>query len=199
MGFLFPVGFAIAAVENEENWSWFLECLRTSLKINDGGTNLVILSDRQKGLLKAISSALPNAIHGFCSRHLLKNVQKEANFEGMDKLFWGLVNANTSAKFQSILNEIKSKSKAAFDYLSGIDPKTYAKFCFPGSRYGFLTSNLAEITNSLLKERRRLPHIGIIHWFYCWIMEKHYERRIAIDSMKGNANCFFREAHCFST
>lgn len=185
MGQSYPVGFGIVAKENEENWTWFLECLEKALNIENGGSALVILSDRQKGLLLAVSKVLPNAIHGYCAHHLLKNVEKTANFKGLNGLFWKLVKAKTKDKFDNVLQEIRSQSEAAYLYLLNIDPKTFAQYCFPASRFSYLTSNLAEIINALLKEKRKLPHLGIIHWFYCWTMEKHYLRRKSIEEMNG--------------
>lgn len=44
---MFPIAWAVVAVENKENWGWFLNLLKHDLSLEDG-TNLTIISDMQK-------------------------------------------------------------------------------------------------------------------------------------------------------
>jgi hypothetical protein len=67
LGSIVPLCYAWAAVENDSNWLWFMELFRNSyqnaLPVEE---ELTFLSDRQKGLVEAVNTVLPNSHHGFC-------------------------------------------------------------------------------------------------------------------------------------
>lgn len=69
---MYPVAFAIADFENQENWTWFLENL--SISLADQQRTIIFISDRQKGLLKAVSRVFPDSPHAFCYHHLKKKI-----------------------------------------------------------------------------------------------------------------------------
>ncbi|XP_028098277.1 uncharacterized protein LOC114297989 [Camellia sinensis] len=68
---LFPLAFAIVDTENQDNWMWFLSQL---LKAVSSGQRLTFVSDRQHGLLDALSVIFPNAHHAYCLNHLKRNL-----------------------------------------------------------------------------------------------------------------------------
>ncbi|KAK8582889.1 hypothetical protein V6N13_069657 [Hibiscus sabdariffa] len=56
---MFPIAWAVISGQDDtDNWKWFLELLMNDLDIVDG-TGLTIISDMQKGLMKAINDLLP--------------------------------------------------------------------------------------------------------------------------------------------
>ncbi|XP_058218412.1 uncharacterized protein LOC131329341 [Rhododendron vialii] len=55
---IYPVAYAMVEVEDEASWSWFLEHLKNDLEIPNEPT-FTIISDKQKGLINAISNLLP--------------------------------------------------------------------------------------------------------------------------------------------
>ena len=64
---IIPFAIAIASTENEENWTWFLRKLLTSIpEINN--PNVYIASDRDKGLLQAQRVVLPLSHSSYLSR-----------------------------------------------------------------------------------------------------------------------------------
>ena len=66
---LFPIAFAFAEVERRDSWKWFLANLSLAL---GSPTNLTIVSDRQKGLVLALSSSFQvrgTAIVVTCRKH----------------------------------------------------------------------------------------------------------------------------------
>ena len=65
-GQIFPVAVGIAEIESGETWGWFLQQVRSALNVGDG-EGLVVLSDREKGIQKALSEFLPQATQGFVS------------------------------------------------------------------------------------------------------------------------------------
>ena len=87
LGSIVPLCYAWVLIEDKNNWAWFLTCfkkaLRHSLPIK---SKLTILSDRQKGILNAVSKYFPNAAHGLCVKHLLKNLKRQINNQTVNLL-----------------------------------------------------------------------------------------------------------------
>ena len=44
---IFPIAWAVVAVENKKNWGWFLKCLKHDLPLGDED-NYTIIFDMQK-------------------------------------------------------------------------------------------------------------------------------------------------------
>ncbi|MQM04611.1 hypothetical protein Taro_037415 [Colocasia esculenta] len=70
---LFPLAYAACDAENEENWTWFLTCLKKDISID---RQITFISDRCKGLLQAIPHVFSNSHNAFCLRHLADNFAK---------------------------------------------------------------------------------------------------------------------------
>ena len=77
---LFPLAYAAVDAENDTNWLWFLQLLREVISshapqiLND--KSLVLLSDRQKGLLDGVEHVFPGCPHRYCLRHLEDNFHR---------------------------------------------------------------------------------------------------------------------------
>ena len=74
LGSLYPLAFAVVNAENDDNWLWFLSVLRKHvLEPHALATleheGLVLLSDRQKGLIDGVAAVFPGVPHGYCLRH----------------------------------------------------------------------------------------------------------------------------------
>src|SRR5437667_9832868 len=80
-GSLFPLAYAIVAVENDNNWFWFATILHDVIHMHSPAflvpRGLVFISDRQKGLLEAIELLFPSSPNGYCLRHLYENMHKK--------------------------------------------------------------------------------------------------------------------------
>ena len=73
---LFPVAYAVVEKENTQTWTWFMLLLKEDLGVqNTHGFTMV--TDRQKGLEKALSEIFPGSEHRFCVRHLHSNFKKD--------------------------------------------------------------------------------------------------------------------------
>ncbi|KAL3678781.1 hypothetical protein R1sor_021737 [Riccia sorocarpa] len=68
-----PQAYAVAPVENYENWSWFVHNLQISIQ-GLRSEAVMIVSDRQKGLERAVTELLPCNPHIHCGHHLKMNV-----------------------------------------------------------------------------------------------------------------------------
>ena len=74
----FPLAYRVGAGETIENWRWFFENLRDSIKSNGGIENLTIISDRAASIAAGISKVFPDAYHAICCRHLLMNLKTQS-------------------------------------------------------------------------------------------------------------------------
>jgi hypothetical protein len=73
---IYPIAWAVVAKEDTKNWQWFLEQLKEALGGEQGKFGYyTIMSDRQKGLLKAVSTVFPNSPQRYCLRHIYANFQ----------------------------------------------------------------------------------------------------------------------------
>lgn len=78
-GQIMPMCWALVPKESYSHWVWFLEhvteCFNTCHFEIDQLEKLVVMSDREKGLTKAVSQVLPNAKHSHCCQHIASNIQ----------------------------------------------------------------------------------------------------------------------------
>ena len=92
----------------------------TLLSVND----IVVGSDEEKALVKAIKSSFPNSELTLCTRHLNENMSRhmrnkvgmneKATKQVVDEIFGdnGLIEADTTVKFTKQVNIIESKYQA---------------------------------------------------------------------------------------
>eukprot|EP00257_Ricinus_communis_P021733 XP_015581275.1 uncharacterized protein LOC107262099 [Ricinus communis] len=83
---IYPVAWAVVQKENKDNWKWFLDLLAADLGLNNSH-HWTFVSDRQKGLIRAIEEIFLNAEHRFCVRHVHNNLKKNFNTLGLKERF----------------------------------------------------------------------------------------------------------------
>ena len=66
---MFPMVCEIMSLENYEDWSWFIEKLKTIV----GENEVVIISDRHPALLRSVLEILEAENHTYSYRHLKEN------------------------------------------------------------------------------------------------------------------------------
>nr|KAJ0192736.1 hypothetical protein LSAT_V11C800392570 [Lactuca sativa] len=87
---IYPVAWAVVAVENKESWKWFLDLLIDDIGMGVGHA-LTIISDQHKGLVEAVKERVPAAEHRQCARHICANFQKRFKgqiFKKLDPKTW---------------------------------------------------------------------------------------------------------------
>ncbi|XP_021754555.1 uncharacterized protein LOC110719884 [Chenopodium quinoa] len=103
---LFPLAWATVEIENQETWGWFLESLM-SMFTHDQGAGLTIMSDRQKGLIKAMADVIPKAEQRFCVRHIWANFKLNFTGSTFKELFWRAARATTIFEHEIAMESIK--------------------------------------------------------------------------------------------
>jgi hypothetical protein len=141
------LGVAIVPTESEESYLFFLNTLMENaiMKIFLQQEDLIVTSDRSKGLIAAVKTALPRAHHRYCALHLLGNIKKGRPFNDEDRsLYWQIVAADTKEEFDEKMALLKLRHKEAYDYLSQEDPLHWANWKTPCRAWGHFTNNLSE-------------------------------------------------------
>jgi hypothetical protein len=87
-----------------DHWGWFFDNLAIALP-NLNTPSTVIMSDRQKGLNRAVQTHLPNVTEAFCCKHMERNMVGEFGKE-VAKGFWRAVYARTEAKFREAMDAL---------------------------------------------------------------------------------------------
>ncbi|KAL3702255.1 hypothetical protein R1sor_020277 [Riccia sorocarpa] len=150
-----PLAYAVAQTENYENWRWFIQNLVASIEGLES-RNVIIVSDRQKGLEKVVAEVLPRNFHMHCAHHLKMNVIKHFG-AAAGKTFLTLVYMDSQASYERRLVEMETRSSKGPDlvrYIRQIPVDRYIRFAIPLPRYGRTTSNIVECINGALKPMR---------------------------------------------
>lgn len=61
---IFPIAYGVLEIEDTKTWSWFLEIFFRIVN----GNGCVFITDKQKGLGKAIENLMPASEHRHCVR-----------------------------------------------------------------------------------------------------------------------------------
>lgn len=156
---IFPIAFAVVDSENDESWEWFFRQLSCVIPDDHG---LAIISDRHNSIAKAIRTVYPQASRGICTYHLHKNIK--LRFRGSET--FGLVKKAATAyrlvDFNATFDIIKALYPDLHSYLVRADITTWSRVHFPGDRYNFTTSNIAESLNKVLNPARRYPIVELL-------------------------------------
>ncbi|KAK8941312.1 hypothetical protein KSP39_PZI010017 [Platanthera zijinensis] len=114
---MFPIAYAYVLRENTKTWEWFVSLLMEDLCIENSHMWTVI-SDKQKGLIKAIENLLPNAEHQFCVRHMYNNFRQMFRGLQLKDLLWRAASATRIIDFNVELEKLKTCDKKAYDWAS---------------------------------------------------------------------------------
>ncbi|XP_013633062.1 PREDICTED: uncharacterized protein LOC106338690 [Brassica oleracea var. oleracea] len=160
---IYPVAWGIVQVEDTDNWKWFIERVKYDLNLQSG-QGFTLISDKQKGLIKAVDEELPHIEHRMCARHVYGNVKKlHPNKPKFKKLYWAVANSFNEGDYNAALKELKAFDSQIYDDLMVRDPKTCTRAFFSTtstSEDGL--NNFSESYNSGLKKARSLPLVEML-------------------------------------
>jgi len=151
--------FACVPVENEDNWTWFIQNIRNALPNYDFSSSAIIC-DRDKGAVPAVSSVLGCA-HYFCSWHIAENIRtRVSSSQELRNLFFACSHSMSIEELNENLEKIKILHEGLFNYLNRLDPVKWT--LIDTKRVGETTSNVAESLNSVILPLRKLQFLGMI-------------------------------------
>ncbi|KAL3692528.1 hypothetical protein R1sor_006179 [Riccia sorocarpa] len=173
-----PLPYAVAPTENYENWRWFIQNLVASIEGLES-PNVITVSDRQKGLEKAVAEVLPRNFHMHCAHHLKMNVIKHFG-AAAGKAFLTLVYMDDQVNYERRLVEMETRSSKGPDlvrYIRQIPVDRYVWFAIPLPKYGRTISNIVECINGALKPVRDYAPCHIIWQMWNYMLNLFYARR----------------------
>ncbi len=196
------VALAIMDAENYENYCWFLQQMKLHRKMLAFLTHIdqVIISDRSKGLISAVSTELPEALHMFCTFHLLKNVNTYCLKNKQPRLnhtatgiIWAAQAARSEYEYLLKMTELERQSPAAYAYLTtSVKPEEWCNFCQVKPTYGIRTNNLVEQTNSWAKPARAAnTPFDAIRAMLTSLMDKVHTHRMEVLSLTAAGAMYF--------
>nr|KAJ0221265.1 hypothetical protein LSAT_V11C200084130 [Lactuca sativa] len=169
---IYPLAYAIVEIENCESWKWFLECLGDDLDLH-AMYNFTFVSDRQKGLLQAVSQLFPCAEHRFCLRHIHENMKKQWRTKEYKDHLWDCATATTVPEFNHFMHQFSLFDKSAYEWLKSIPPQHWAKSHFTGrATTDMLLNNLCEVFNGKLVDGRDKPIISCLEFIREYMMKR---------------------------
>ncbi|XP_021774681.1 uncharacterized protein LOC110738596 [Chenopodium quinoa] len=173
---IYPIAWATCEVENRETWVWFLESLMQCIGSADGA-GFTFMSDRQKGLVEALSEVVPNAETRFCVRHIWANFKLKFTGSVFKELFWSAARATTFVEFQIAMQQIRELDEDAYNYLENIPTHHWCRHAFSDScRSNMLLNNMCETFNSVIRDARDKPILTQMEWMRRYMMRRNNEK-----------------------
>ncbi|XP_035550811.1 uncharacterized protein LOC108980944 isoform X2 [Juglans regia] len=172
---VFPVAFAVVDTENDKNWRWFLEQLKSAMSTS---IFITFVSDREKGLKKLVLEVFQKAHYGYSIFHLIENFKKNLKgpFHGNGRgslpgFFVAAAHAVRHDGLRICTEQIKRVSSKAYDWVLQIEPEHWTNAVFKGERYNHFTENVGETYTNWIEEVRELPIIQKVEMLRYKLME----------------------------
>ncbi|XP_062118593.1 uncharacterized protein LOC133832240 [Humulus lupulus] len=111
---MFPVAYDVVEKKYKGCWTWFLNLLKKDLKI-DEPDRITMISDRQKGFEKALSTVFQGLEVRFCVRHMHANFKKQFPGLLLKQMMWDAARAATKVEWKNRMNEINQENVKAYE------------------------------------------------------------------------------------
>ncbi|XP_076932443.1 uncharacterized protein LOC143597974 [Bidens hawaiensis] len=182
---IYPVSYAIVEAENNDSWTWFLQCLADDMDL-DSNSYFTFISDRQKGLLPAVERLFPFAEHRFCARHIQENMKQQFKGKIYKDAFYKMARCTTPVQFEKEMHALKKINIDAQIWLSNIRPEHWSLSHFTGRALSdVLLNNMCEVFNAKLLEARDKPIITMLEYIREYLMRRIVNVMKVIDKCEG--------------
>ncbi|KAM0829400.1 hypothetical protein ACQ4PT_066876 [Festuca glaucescens] len=192
---IFPIAFGVVDKEDTASWLWFLTQLKDC--IGEGGQfgNYTIISDRQKGLLKAISQVFPNSPQRYCLRHIYANFQS-AGFRGpeLKKYMDAASYSYTKNGFDLAMEALKADCEEAYNWLVQIPAEAWARYLFDSNcKTDLVVNNISEVFNRMILNVRNKPIRTMLEGIRNKLMVKYSGTRDKAERARWEITPFYAE------
>ncbi|KAF7696430.1 hypothetical protein CDIK_1892 [Cucumispora dikerogammari] len=135
------------------------------------------MSDRDLGLILAISEILPLPVKLNCVRHIAKNLKLLRWSRQLIETFWSLVYIKNPSKFDLNFEQLRLLNPQFYEELNNIELSSWAASECLINNYAFNTSNSAESMNSALAKFISMNITNLIIEINNYNMKMFNERR----------------------
>lgn len=188
-----PIAWAVVEIENDDNWDWFVRLLSIDLDLGDG-RNVAILLDKQRGLVKAVHTILPQAEHRQCARHIMDNWKRDSHDQELQRLFWKIARSYTIGEYTDNSEALKRFNLHAYNSLQNTNPESWSRAFFRiGTCCNDNLNNLSESFNRTIREARKKPLLDLLEDIRRQCMVRNTKRFIIAERLKTR---FTKRAHC---
>jgi zinc finger SWIM domain-containing protein 3 len=161
---LYLVAFALMSDnENASSWRWFLENLSSALPTLSSDHPhpqvqhklFTFVSDRQKGLIEALSDVFPSNHSTYCAVHIARNVERAFGKKAAKYVF-PLAKSFGSVYSHALLDKVTPNCRQYLNAIPASQWRSDAWIADPSlpPRYGIRTSNMSESMNSMFLKAR---------------------------------------------
>ncbi|XP_010489152.1 PREDICTED: uncharacterized protein LOC104766878 [Camelina sativa] len=184
---IYPIAWATVQTENRDNWLWFLNQLKVDLNLKDG-TAYVIISDRCKGLFSAVKTALPNAEHRPCVKHIVENLKKKhANKDLLKKHVWNLAWSYSYEEYKTNLAMLRAYNISLYEDVMKENPKSWCRaFFILGNFCEDVDNNATESFNATVVKARAKSLVPMMETIRRQAMTRISKRKAKIGRWKKN-------------
>ncbi|XP_062074277.1 uncharacterized protein LOC133778393 [Humulus lupulus] len=177
---MFPIAYAVVEKENKSSWTWFLELVKEDLQIQNPHS-FCMLSDRQKGLEKALEKLFEGAEIRFCVRHLHANFKKDYPGLLLKQMLWAAARATTKEEWRRRMYDFKQISEPAYTWLSNKAPTELTESHFKEHvKCDMLCNNLCESFNAAIIGVRDKTIIILLEKIRYWLMRIFCTKRESV-------------------
>ena len=169
------IAIAIVESENSESWNWFVHNINSNMNINH--LSVIVMSDREKGIINAVNTVIPLCSKAFCLRHIGSNLRIAFRDQAALGLYWSAANTYSIEEFNRKMNLLCNLNQPCHQRLIDIGVDKWANSMFPVPRFGKNTNNPAESLNSALKQFISNDITNLIISINNYTMIKFNERR----------------------
>ncbi|KAK8625197.1 hypothetical protein V6N13_090072 [Hibiscus sabdariffa] len=185
---MFPIAWAvISGQEDTYNWKWFLELLMNDFDIVDG-IGLTIISNMQKGLMKAINDLLLFVEQRMCARHIYARWGKRFKDPELKLLFWICAKSPNQQEFLKHMKVLKKKNEVAYDYLrENWNPLYWSQAFFSDfSKCDIVDNNMCETFNGVILDTRCKPIISILEDIRVYVVRRLVKNKQFVNTWKND-------------
>ncbi|XP_044500468.1 uncharacterized protein LOC123221657 isoform X3 [Mangifera indica] len=168
--------------ETDNNWHWFLLQLKTALSATP--CPITFVADKQKGLRESIAEIFKDSYHAYCLRYLTEQLIRDVKGQFSHEVkrlvvedLYAAAYAPRPEGFQRSIENIKSISLEAYNWIMQSEPQNWANAFFQGARYNHIASNFGELFYSWVSDAHELPITQMVDMIRSKIMELTYTRR----------------------
>ncbi|XP_019097455.1 PREDICTED: uncharacterized protein LOC104772659 [Camelina sativa] len=184
---IYPIAWCVVQVENKDNWLWFVKRLKTDLDLNEGD-GYILVSDRQKGLIKAVELELPQIEHRMCVRHIYGNLKKtHPSKKQIKPLLWHMAWSYNAKQFGERLEQIHAYDTGVYDDVMKSKPKSWCRAFYKlGGYCEDVDNNFTESFNKTIDKAREKPFVAMLETVRRLSMVRIAKRSALSHSHKGN-------------